>query len=65
MEVVMILINSTTFKIFKYRSLQNAFGFDSEESEEEDFSCCGESIISPVKKVPTSFLEVSKPYDSR
>merc|ERR1719154_291360 len=45
--------------------IKNAFGFDTDESE-DDFSC-GESILSPVKKVPriSSFLEVSKPYDSR
>ena len=43
--------------------IKNAFGFDSEE-DEDDMSG-GESIISPVKKMATSFLEVSKPYDSR
>ena len=53
-------INETTKDMIK-----NAFGFDSEESE-DDFSC-GESILSPVKRVPriSSFLEISKPYDSR
>jgi len=45
--------------------IKNAFGFDSEDDEDE--MSCSDSILSPVKKLPggNSFFDASKQFDSR